>query len=139
MKYIKRVFKYITGLLVLLVFSCSAVRTITPTYIPENIRQLSNDAYHTWGGFTTLGIIDMDNKIIEAKYIALKVSIGGLTDLTEDLASKIVYGLGLLGMATGPVAYAVGKKVLDKNHVTKEQYILAGKMNPNEFKKISEV
>ena len=71
-KFLKRLILFLFSCFLFVLVACSSIRQWTPTYVPEVIQDLSGDAYHTWGGFTTLGIVDMDNKIIEGKIYRFK-------------------------------------------------------------------
>jgi len=115
-----------------LLYGCLSYRAAIPTYIPEDLRDLAGGAYHTWGGFTTLGLIDLDNKVIEAKYKAVSIGIGGIVDLTESTSDQILIALSAL---SGPLAYFVGLKTLSSKHVSRKDYLRAGNLPPEEFRK----
>ena len=117
-KFLKRLILFLFSCFLFVPVACSSIRQWTPTYVPEVIQDLSGDAYHTWGGFTTLGIVDMDNKIIEAKYIALKTSIGALTHLTESTADNVLKILAGVFAGGLPFSFLLGRKTLGKDQIS---------------------
>ena len=95
----------------LVVTGCASWDAVTPTYVPQKVRQAAEGDIHTWHGFTTLGMLSTEVELLKIKHKFVLASAGLILDTSRTVQQNILALLAVLGVGGAAVGIPVAHRM----------------------------